>query len=396
MRRIRLLAICAIGLGLLGTCWAAPPPRRNSAANMYNKSLRSKANQEALLRNKMKQVQGQIKASQAEIDNANQREGELGEELGLTQNQLEGFSNKLRETRTALAQAQTQLDLLQVRIKESQGVLLQSQFALERRLRAIEMQGEVSYLSVLLQSNSFSDFLNQSEFLLRLVKSDEALIDEVRSQREALEGDKLQAVRSVRAIRQLKKNYEVNVAGLDKMQTHQASTLAQLQTQRKRLESYVTELELLSVAMEKRLQRLIRERQRASSMIASTGRYMYPVRGELTSGFGYRIHPITGVTRFHSGLDLAADEGVPIRSSANGVVIFSNWYGGYGNCVIINHGGGFSTLYGHCSRLLVGEGTRVRQGQAVALVGSTGMSTGPHLHFEIRKDGTPVDPRSRL
>lgn len=352
---------------------------------------------EQQLREKMTNVKTQLKASQAEVDAANKRERELADELGLTQNELENFSTKLRETRTALAQAQTQLDLVQQRVRENEALLIQRQYAMERRLRAIEMQGEVSYLSVLLQSSSFSDFLNQSEFLQRLVNSDDRLISEVRGMREGLERDKLMAIHTIAEIKQLKKNFEDRVEGLDKMQSRQASVLAQLQTQRKKLEVYVTDLEHLSASMEDKLQKMIRARQSVPGAAAvSAGKYMYPVQGVLTSDFGYRIHPITGAGRFHSGLDLAVDEGTPIKAADNGTVIYANWYGGYGNCVIIEHGGGFSTLYGHCSKLLVNEGARVRQGQTVALVGSTGMSTGPHCHFEVRKDGTPVDPRSRL
>jgi murein DD-endopeptidase MepM/ murein hydrolase activator NlpD len=121
-----------------------------------------------------------------------------------------------------------------------------------------------------------------------------------------------------------------------------------------------------------------------------------PVQGRITSGFGVRHDPFTGVESSHPGLDVGAVEGTPIRASGAGVVKFAGPKGGYGNAVEIDHGNGVVTLYGHASELLVVPGDSVESGQAIARVGSTGRATGPHLHFEVRVGGTPVDPRSAL
>ena len=123
-----------------------------------------------------------------------------------------------------------------------------------------------------------------------------------------------------------------------------------------------------------------------------TGRYLTPAQGPITSPFGYRIHPIFGTMRFHTGVDIGAYYGSPVLASDSGVVIDSGWLGGYGNCIIVDHGGGYSTLYAHCSELYVSYGQSVSKGQQIAAVGSTGNSTGPHLHFEVRINGEPVDP----
>jgi len=120
----------------------------------------------------------------------------------------------------------------------------------------------------------------------------------------------------------------------------------------------------------------------------------WPVQGKVTSGYGWRIHPITGELEFHSGVDIAAPSGTPIRPTAGGTVTLAGHYGGYGLCVVIDHGGGLQTLYGHCSEILVYKGEHVEAGQVIARVGSTGTSTGPHLHYEVRKDGVCVDPRT--
>jgi murein DD-endopeptidase MepM/ murein hydrolase activator NlpD len=369
-----------LAMPLAPRLWSAPPPPG-----------------EDHIRKKLNEVKQQITISQAELTEANQQEQELAAALGLTQGELETFSEKLRETRTQMLGAQTQLELIQQRIREIKADLLRNQFTLEQRLRDIEMQGEVSYLSVLLQSTSFSDFLNQSEYMQRVVNSDQTLIRRVRHERETLEVEKQAAIYSLATVKKLKESFEDRVNKLDDLQTKQALYLARVQSQRRKLQRYVSELEHTTAEMEERLQRIIRERQIApGSGPVSAGKYMWPVQGPITSEFGYRVHPVTGNTKFHSGLDIAVDEGTPIRAADNGTVIYADWYGGYGNCVIIEHGGGFTTLYGHCSRLDVRQGQQVRQGQSVAAVGSTGMSTGPHLHWEVRSEGTPIDPHGRL
>ena len=119
-----------------------------------------------------------------------------------------------------------------------------------------------------------------------------------------------------------------------------------------------------------------------------------PVSGRVTSGFGARFHPILGYRRMHSGLDLAATYGSPIHAAADGRIVAAGWHGGYGRMVEIAHAGGIQTMYGHMSRIAAAAGTFVRQGQVIGYVGSTGLSTGPHLHYEVLKNGRPVNPTS--
>lgn len=119
-----------------------------------------------------------------------------------------------------------------------------------------------------------------------------------------------------------------------------------------------------------------------------------PASRYISSSFGNRLHPTLNVWKFHTGIDIGCSAGKNIVAAASGKVIMSQWYGGYGNCVMIDHGGGIVTLYGHASKLLVSKGQVVKQGQVIALVGSTGRSTGPHLHFEVRKNGQYIDPMS--
>jgi murein DD-endopeptidase MepM/ murein hydrolase activator NlpD len=127
-----------------------------------------------------------------------------------------------------------------------------------------------------------------------------------------------------------------------------------------------------------------------------SGSMVWPVNGPVTSPFGWRIHPILGTRRFHTGIDIGAGYGTPIHAADGGTVIYATWMSGYGNVIIIDHGRGISSLYAHQSNLAVGSGARVARGQTIGYVGSTGFSTGPHLHFEVRVNGNPVDPMGYL
>ena len=192
--------------------------------------------------------------------------------------------------------------------------------------------------------------------------------------------------------------------------------------QRRQVAQQVTELEGISAGEEASLEALIVQRQReeaarraaaeaaaraanrgaglageAPAADSSGGPFSWPVAGPITSPFGSRADPYgSGASDFHPGIDIGAPMGATVTAAADGQVIFAGWYGGYGNAVIIDHGGNVSTLYGHMSQLFVSEHQSVQRGQAIGAVGSTGHSTGPHLHFEVRVNGSPTDPLSKL
>lgn len=183
----------------------------------------------------------------------------------------------------------------------------------------------------------------------------------------------------------------------------QQELIGRLNSDRLALEAAQTQLEKDSQAITTLIQQKVAQAEaraktnsRNSVIIRGTGMFAYPTDAPTSSPFGWRVHPILGYRRFHSGQDFAASYGSTIRAADSGTVIFAGWYGGYGNAAIIDHGNGISTLYGHTSQLYVSEGQTVKRGQAIAAVGSTGLSTGPHLHFEVRKNGTPVDPMNYL
>ena len=349
------------------------------------------------LRKDLIKVRKKLKISKQKLEEANRQEHELGDELGITEGLLDEFSERLREIRTELSLAKSRHEVVRRQVRESRERLKRKRRALGYRLREIELEGSASYLQVLLHAKTFTQFLVNGEYLQRVVDSQKKLIEAVKREREILEQRREAAQRTVNEIRSLEDDFRSKVSDLGKIQDKQAELLSRLQVHRKRLQTYVSGLEHSSQELEDRLQAIIRSRGAAlGPIIPGTGRFIYPVSGPITSPFGYRVHPVTGTTRFHSGLDFGVEFGTPIRCADNGVVIHADWYGGYGNCVIVQHSNGLSTLYGHQSKILVKQGDTILQGQVLGLVGSTGMSTGPHLHFEVRQSGTPVDPLGYL
>lgn len=210
----------------------------------------------------------------------------------------------------------------------------------------------------------------------------------------------------------MKKRQDDLVGEIASLAARQKREQAELKVARRQKESYLGELREHQQDLQEEYDQLIAESRALEAQIRAyqaarraSGTEVSPFRGSLLmpiaggrvgSGYGQRFHPILKRTRMHTGVDIGASTGTPIRAAAPGVVISANYRGGYGNCVVIDHGGGLSTLYGHCSRLYVSAGQRVSRGQTIAAVGSTGLSTGPHLHFEVRINGAPVNPMGRL
>ena len=233
------------------------------------------------------------------------------------------------------------------------------------------------------------------DLLKRIASQDAALVSQVRSERalivekrQQLEADKARLV-------VLKQDAETNQKRIEANRAEQQRMLAQAQEDQAAAERTYQEL----LAKSNEIEEMLRNRPSPSipSYVQGSGDLIWPLSSmTITSEYGWRIHPIFGTSRYHSGIDIGADYGDPIWAAAGGTVIHSGWLGGYGKTVIIDHGGGLTTLYAHNSELTVSEGESVYQGQIIAYAGSTGYSTGPHLHFEVREYGEPVNPYNYL
>jgi murein DD-endopeptidase MepM/ murein hydrolase activator NlpD len=306
---------------------------------------------------------------------------------------IKATASQIKASETQLQKATTQLRSLEVSLVKAEQVYRQKQFSTVARLRFLQRQQSDRGWAVLLQSQNLNEFLDRRHQLKRLYKADQQLLSGFKQETDRIDQQRDQVEQQKNQIALLKQQLLAQKSEFEAQAGSQQTMITRLRSDRRALE--VAETQLLQDS--RNIGLLIQQRAGSGGIaFRGTGQMIVPCLGEITSGFGWRMHPILGYQRFHSGVDFGADYGTVINAADSGTVIFAGWYGGYGNAVIIDHGGGITTLYGHTSELYVSEGQTVQRGQAIAAVGSTGLSTGPHLHFEVRQNSDPVDPAAYL
>ncbi len=292
---------------------------------------------------------------------------------------------------TQLQTAIRQLQTLEGKLAIAERSYRQKQGATIARLQFLQRQQLDRGWAVLLQSRSLNDFLDRRYRLKLLYQNDRQSLAGLQADADQLEQQRDRVERKKNEIALLKQQLESQKSSMEDQIAGQKENIDRLKSDRRAMAVAETQLEQDS----RTIALLIQQHTGAGGYglaFRGTGQMLLPCLGEITSGFGWRMHPVLGYERFHAGIDIGADYGSTIYAAEQGLVIFAGWYGGYGNAVIIDHGGGITTLYGHTSELYVSEGQTVQRGQAIAAVGSTGLSTGPHLHFEVRREGEPTDP----
>ena len=347
----------------------------------------------AAARAKELRLSAQIADVSTKIRTLESRVGDVESDLALLEQDLELQREKLARI-TELWRLQT----------EKLGFLRrQHEQAIDRlsdRLVAIYQSGKLSTVDVLLDSSNFSELVTRLDYARDLAAQDERIAASVGRAKERIRAQQAsttvtrkkvfavaQAVaartQQTRAVRNELVARESSLAGT---RAERRETLASVQKQK---EEYLAEAEALA-AVSASLASRIQTSQAASPVVRFSSGLIWPVSGPVTSGFGWRWG------RIHEGIDIAVPTGTPVAAAASGRVIYAGWLGGYGNLVVIDHGGGLATAYGHNSSFAVGNGGSVSQGQTIAYAGSTGHSTGPHVHFEVRVNGSAVDPLGYL
>jgi murein DD-endopeptidase MepM/ murein hydrolase activator NlpD len=247
----------------------------------------------------------------------------------------------------------------------------------------------------LLSSRDLNQFADRRRQIQRIYNSDRLLLADLTQRSNQFEKQRNQTIAQRNEVELLTQKLKYQKANIEAEAIVQQNTIDRLKSDRLAL----TQAEDRLAEDSRRLSQIILAKVQPYEGLVlppGTGQLMYPTIGPVTSNFGWRTHPILGTERFHSGIDFGADYGSIIYASSQGRVIYADWYGGYGNAVIIDHGNGMTTLYGHCSEIYVKDGDVVVKGQPISAVGSTGFSTGPHLHFELRANGEPIDPAAYL
>ncbi|MBQ9060286.1 MAG: peptidoglycan DD-metalloendopeptidase family protein [Firmicutes bacterium] len=323
-----------------------------------------------------------IKDKKASLEQGKKKEKEMMDsivDLEETISQLDG----------EIGNAQEDLAVLTEELEKAKKKVRRQNKDLSKRLRSMYKNGSVGFLDVLLSSGSFSDFLTNLDMVQRILKNDEDVLEDLKEAHQL--------------IKKKKKEVEELQAELEAAQQTAVAEKADVTRQKEELEAAnkreaddIGDLEAEREALEARLAAEAEQGKISNSKNSKykEGQFLWPLPAshEVTSEYGWRDCPFHG-REFHAAIDIGgADPGSPIVASASGKVVQAGWYGGFGISVIIDHGGGLTTQYNHCSSVNVSEGDKVKRGQTIAFLGSTGYSTGPHLDYRVYKDGNVVSP----
>jgi murein DD-endopeptidase MepM/ murein hydrolase activator NlpD len=394
MARRLVLGLLLFLLIVAGSAAADPYDQKRSVderIGRLNEKIAGARAREGVLTEQISGITQQIRALRDDVSRAASTVERLEAELSLHREQLTKLTTLLRlETR--------QLNFLRRQYAQALG-------RYNQRLVAIYQADNVDTLAVILAASSFSELVEQLDYLKTIGDLDRRISREVASAKEQMRAARERTKRTRARVAEVTQAIAVKTeraraerdrllasqSALSDARSERQSTLAAVRADR---ESYLHEVEGLS-QVSSQLAAQIRGAQAtlstsgASSVPSSSG-FIWPVSGPVTSTFGMRWG------RMHEGIDIGAAYGTPIHAAAAGTVIAAGWLGGYGNLIVIDHGGGLATAYGHMSGYAASSGQPVAQGQTIGFVGCTGHCFGPHLHFEVRVNGSPVDPLSYL
>jgi len=370
-------------------CLAAFTPaqhrsRRHShapkSAGQLRKDLENLRSQKQKLRQQLKQTRVQTTVVVGDI-------AKVDADLGRIQDELDTTTTRLEDSREEQKR-------LVVELKDATKKLDDTREQVRKRLRHIYVHGNSSSISALVGTKSVGDIASRRYLLQMIAKKDRQLFTEFQRLRNLVAQRKARQDRLVIQVRGLVAQEADQKSDLQDKRHEKSEVLQTLKHKQGELQEMLRQFESDERDIAAQIAAFSRRKRRPGEkeLPKFTGRFMRPVNGPITSGFGMRFHPILHITRLHAGIDFGVPRGTPIRAPADGEVIAARYSTSYGNMIILDHGGGITTVYAHCSRLMVGDGQVVHRGQQIAASGATGLAAGPHLHWEVRVNGRPVNP----
>jgi len=342
---------------------------------------------------KLNNVNSQINQTQKQLNEGKKKVNALNTEIT-------NLENKINAAETEIANLQGDIGKTKQTILKTQNTLNQLKSEMDEqntnmnsRLRAMYKNGDVDILGILLGSSDISEFMTNMDMVQKIYDNDMQVLESMEQRYEKID---LQQKRLVALNEQLLSQQTVAQDKQDALEANRGAVVekkAEVLKDNKALTAQIDTLNAEADALVSKIRAL-----QDDSAVYAGGVLAWPVPGHtrITSPFGYRLHPVLKVNKLHTGIDISAGTGTKVVAAADGKVIMSGWNNSYGNVVMIDHGSGIVTVYAHNSKLLVSVGTVVTRGQQIASSGSTGMSTGPHVHFEVRLNGAYKNPKDYL
>lgn len=375
------LCIVLILLICFTATFAYAEENQNETNNTVTTDLQT---QRELLQNQLNEANADLTNVQSDISDNLQQVQKLDDKISKSQSELEEQENKITELKKSISDVESELNIVTEKYKKQNDLF-------EQRMVSIYEAGETKYLDILLKSSSISDFLSSYYVISELAEYDESLLNDIETKKKTID-----------ISRQKLENEKKKLATIIENQTRTTRTL---QNTRKMRESFLERLSDEEQEVQKQIDDYNTQFEEINKQIIALaangidtkyigGALAWPVPGytRITSEYGMRVHPITGVYKLHTGVDIGAPQGANFIAANDGIVTKAQMNSAYGNMVIIDHGGGISTLYAHGSEILVEVGQTVKRGDPVLKVGSTGYSTGAHAHFEVRINGVTTNP----
>lgn len=320
------------------------------------------------------------------------KEKSLSEQISDLEKKIEATEKEIKSIQSDIRQTEGKISETVQKLEETQDEIDHKNDVLNARLRVMYKNGEVGLVEVLLGSADFQELMNNIDMVKRVYEQDVELLKYLKTKYSEIDLQKMNLENLRNDLTSQRNNEKTKQVELQVSRGEAAELRAAVKKDNNQLEKQIDELNEYA----KELAEKIRQAQSSQAYVGGTLTWPAPGSSRITSPFGYRIHPILKVKKFHTGIDIGVPSNSTIVAVNDGVVIHSNWLGGYGKVVMIDHGGGIVTLYAHNNSLLVKVGQQVTKGQAITKSGSTGNSTGPHLHFEVRENGDYVDPMTHL
>jgi murein DD-endopeptidase MepM/ murein hydrolase activator NlpD len=336
-----------------------------------------------------------------QIDRSDQRRAGLNSMVLSLEDQLSVAEGRLAVVQAELERKEQRLAYLQLRLQVTTRILRGQIDTLRERADIAYRYGPGGFLSVLLGSDTLGEFIDRQEFVSEALANDSEIVDEIRQTREQVDTQRGQVESQRDQIEDQRDRVRAEVDRIDGIRAQQQFLLDQVENELAIRRDALSDIRASKAEYKKALRELQAESERIEDLLQSQGstgsghfggELFWPTAGGIASGFGPRFHPILNYTRMHYGVDIGGACGQPIWAADEGVVISAGYNGGFGYATVIDHGQGLATLYAHQTTIQVGYGESVRRGEQIGLVGSTGLSTSCHLHFEVRVNGTPVDP----